>query len=92
MRINYLVEAYQKELAPGNDGDHKDKGNPADTQEHDNLTQTSHRPSAQTGKGDLLAAQQSGSYQYRGDPGDRLDIVYLLKVMPCTLCVRAPFV
>lgn len=31
-------------------------------------------------------------HQYRPEPADRLDIVYLLKVMPGTLFVRAPFV
>ena len=31
-------------------------------------------------------------HQYRVEPGDRLDIVYLLNVMPGTFCPRGPFV
>ena len=92
MRSGYLVKAYQKELAPGNDKDDKDKGYPASIQEHENGTHTSSMSSPQTVKGNQQAASCSCSHQYSSDPGARLDIVYLLKVMPCTLCVRAPFV
>ena len=56
VRLRYLVEANQKELAPGDDNDYKDKGYPAGTQEHEDLTQTSHMACSQAGRDTQPAA------------------------------------